>query len=244
MKTMWNLAGVAMVAMFVSACGGETDAGVDPNPPTQDAGSAIGAAGAQGPAGVAGPKGDQGPAGPQGVAGQAGPQGSEGPKGDIGPVGAAGPQGLIGPQGVEGAQGLAGAAGPKGDLGLTGPKGAPGVAGPQGPQGLTGAPGTPGTPGTPGAPGAGISRSQVYPVDVPVNVAVSSTNDAFASCLDANDILLSGSCDVANTKTQLTTQRAENFGILAAPMVWHCTATNTGIGPSMITAHAICLIVP
>jgi hypothetical protein len=166
-----------------------------------------------------------------------GPDGPEGPQGEPGPAGEPGEPGPAGEPGATGPQGPAGTPGAKGD------KGDPGEPGVQGPQGIQGVPGTPGAAGAQGPAGVGLARDRVYPVIVPVTSALNGPAVAVARCDDANDIMLSGACEL-DWRVAGAASLPNNVDFAPnEPMGWQCSqpqpwAPNT---TATVRAHAICV---
>jgi hypothetical protein len=215
---------VLLVCFFLVGCG-ESKGGS--NTPQTAAPSAVpaGVADAADPASI-GPAGPQGPLGPQGPAGETGPKGDQGPPGLQGPMG---PAGATGPQGPAGANGEDGKPGMPGLMGPAGPRGATGSTGPAGPT---------------------LQKSALYTVIGPVTpLDKNITNASVASCLDTNDIIISGGCKIFNgTQTAnsafpyLTKSAPTSETDLTARSGWGCEAV-TPVNPGSVMAIAVCLAV-
>lgn len=167
--------------------------------------------------------GAEGPAGPEGGEG---PQGPAGAPGEAGPAGPKGPAGEAGPQGPQGPEGAPGAQGPPGAMGAQGP---PGAAGPQ---------------GTAGADGAPQDKADLYVVTASTPIPSNMSAEVVATCADANDIILHGSCS-AQTYQQHTAANEAWFPADTGQVSgWRCFAYFYGSGTTTVTARATCISIP
>lgn len=176
--------------------------------------------------------------------------------GERGPAGPQGPQGVQGTQGIQGVPGPSGMQGLQGDRGTAGSDGAPGPIGPNGPQGpqgpmgVSGVPGPQGTQGPKGDPGT-ITKKQRYTVTSVVTPM--GTGDVkqgvYASCNNANDVLLTGGCgaNIINNQVALLSSNqslVDDAGVdqwMCGWLVGNGSGAITGV---TLTATAVCLTVP
>lgn len=124
---------------------------------------------------------------------------------------------------LSGCSALQGPRGDTGPAGPTGPAGADGARGLQGAQGAPGQTGMAGADGMQGPIGGGlyVSKASVYCNEA----SPPGTNQAVASCNDANDLLVSGGCvDAAAPGTTgyfLSVSRPRNVAG-GGPAEWYC----------------------
>jgi hypothetical protein len=233
----WTMLVAIVVALVSTACGAETMA------PETGAETSAACACESGVDGAPGPAGAPGVDGAPGRDGDPGTDGSVGPAGPAGEDGAPGPQGIAGPMGPPGATGPQGSQGPQGFVGSQGPQG---PAGPVGPAGLTGATGPQGLTGPPGPAGADgvVARADVYRTTTLVQVGPGATAETWANCAGANDVLLSGSCELGSEWLRPLVSRSEN--VSGPGGAYHrCSAKNTNGGASYgLTAWAVCATAP
>ncbi len=106
-------------------------------------------------------------------------------------------------------RGSKGDTGPQGPAGPAGPVGSEGPRGAQGPVGFTGATGEPGAIGPHGATGGGlyVDKTAVYCREAAPSCAECQ---AIASCLDSNDLLVTGGCVDSSTPSSTGYFLAEN----------------------------------
>lgn len=116
--------------------------------------------------------------------------------------------------------------------------------GPPGADGLNGTDGLNGADGVDGVDGVPQSKADLYEIQEFTTVSAGSSQTLDANCLDADDILLSGGCELVVTGDNhgwVSTDRAEYGASEADVSFWRCKAFNDSDGDMALSAIAVCV---
>lgn len=121
-----------------------------------------------------------------------------------------------------------------------------GPVGPAGADGATGADGVEGPQGEPGADGWVPNKDDLYEIQEFGNAPAPGYFTLDASCLDENDVLLTGGCDLAGAAdfAYLSVDREFDAADPAAVSYWRCKVGNFSDGSILVAAMAVCVDVP